>query len=147
MDDDDDRDVAVLARSVDGDATVVRVLRNDLNGGEQLAFTESAQLPAGLGAVAVLSADVDGDGRQDLITVNTGPRGPGSGSVEILRNALAPPPTVCAADFDNNGQVQVADIFAFLAAWFAGQPAAMNFGGVAGVPAVFAFLTAWFAGC
>ena len=39
------------------------------------------------------------------------------------------------------------DIFAFLTAWFAGEPAAYGFGGTAGVPAIFAFLTAWFAGC
>ncbi|MBX3406960.1 MAG: hypothetical protein KF869_09365 [Phycisphaeraceae bacterium] len=54
---------------------------------------------------------------------------------------------VCPADFDNSGTVEVADIFAFLAAWFAGDPAAFNFGGTPGVPAIFAFLAAWFAGC
>jgi hypothetical protein len=43
--------------------------------------------------------------------------------------------------------VQVADIFAFLGAWFQGVPAAVHFGGVPGVPAIFAFLNAWFAGC
>jgi hypothetical protein len=53
----------------------------------------------------------------------------------------------CPADFDGNGQVEVADIFAFLAAWFAGEPAAFEFGGTPGVPAIFAFLSAWFAGC
>ncbi len=53
----------------------------------------------------------------------------------------------CAADFDGNGTRDVADVFAFLAAWFAGEPAAYEFGGTPGVPAIFAFLTAWFAGC
>lgn len=58
---------------------------------------------------------------------------------------LGDPP--CAADFDGNGTREVADVFAFLAAWFAGEPAAYEFGGTPGVPAIFAFLTAWFAGC
>jgi len=56
--------------------------------------------------------------------------------------------SLCAADFDDNGFVQVPDIFAFLSAWFAQSPAA-EFDGVAGisVPDIFAFLSAWFAGC
>jgi hypothetical protein len=54
----------------------------------------------------------------------------------------------CAADFDGNGSVQVPDIFAFLAAWFAEDTAA-DFDGIGGiaVPDIFAFLAAWFAGC
>jgi hypothetical protein len=63
----------------------------------------------------------------------------------VLPGGTPAPP--CAADYDGNGQVQVADIFAFLSAWFAGEPAAFNFGGTPGVPAIFAFLSAWFAGC
>ncbi|MBX3407133.1 MAG: multicopper oxidase domain-containing protein [Phycisphaeraceae bacterium] len=54
---------------------------------------------------------------------------------------------LCAADFDLDGTVAVSDIFAFLTAWFANDPAAYAFGGTPGVPAIFAFLTAWFAGC
>jgi hypothetical protein len=44
--------------------------------------------------------------------------------------------------------VQVPDIFAFLAAWFAEDTAA-DFDGIGGiaVPDIFAFLAAWFAGC
>lgn len=53
----------------------------------------------------------------------------------------------CAADFDGNGTRETADIFAFLVAWFGGEPGALDFGGVPGVPAIFAFLAAWFAGC
>jgi hypothetical membrane protein len=51
----------------------------------------------------------------------------------------------CPADWDGNNQVQVNDIFAFLSDWFAGVPAAQNFGGSPGVPAIFAFLSEWFA--
>jgi len=149
LDADHDLDIAVLARDAQDTAVTVRLLRNDLNGGEQLAFVESAQLDAGLSPVAILTADVDGDGQPDLITVNGGLRGPGSGgSVNVLRNAFTPPPPPCRADFDGNGLVQVPDIFAFLSAWFALDPRA-DFNGIQGVnvPDIFAFLSAWFAGC
>lgn len=54
----------------------------------------------------------------------------------------------CAADFDGVNGLTVADIFAFLTAWFAGNPAA-DFDQMNGltVADIFAFLTAWFAGC
>ncbi|MBX3404969.1 MAG: immunoglobulin domain-containing protein [Phycisphaeraceae bacterium] len=53
----------------------------------------------------------------------------------------------CAADFDGNGEVEVSDIFAFLAAWFNSEPAAYFFGGSLGVSAILVFLDTWFAGC
>jgi len=56
--------------------------------------------------------------------------------------------TFCPADFDHNGTREVADIFAFLAAWFAGSASA-DVDGIPGigVPDIFAFLSLWFAGC
>jgi len=54
----------------------------------------------------------------------------------------------CAADFDGNGVREVADIFAFLSAWFADGPGAdFDGNGTREVPDIFAFLSAWFAGC
>ena len=49
---------------------------------------------------------------------------------------------------DVNGDlvINVSDIFAFLAAWFAGD-ADFDRSGTTGVPDIFAYLTAWFAGC
>jgi hypothetical protein len=54
----------------------------------------------------------------------------------------------CPADMSGDGVLQVADIFAFLNLWFAGDPSA-NFDGVNGlqVADIFAYLNAWFAGC
>ncbi len=54
----------------------------------------------------------------------------------------------CPADFDQNGVREVPDIFAFLSAFFAGDPSA-EFDGQPGisVPDIFAFLSLWFAGC
>ncbi len=62
-------------------------------------------------------------------------------------------PQRCPADFDRDGEVGVADIFAFLTAWFAGPGGAeswrADFDGscTADVSDIFAFLAAWFAGC
>jgi hypothetical protein len=60
----------------------------------------------------------------------------------------APAGELCVADFDENGTVQVPDIFSFLSAWFAGDSEA-DIDGVPGigVPDIFAFLSLWFAGC
>ena len=55
----------------------------------------------------------------------------------------------CAADFDcSGGGPMVADVFAFLSAWFAGDPRA-NFNGTGGINVqdIFDFLAAWFVGC
>lgn len=54
----------------------------------------------------------------------------------------------CRQDFNGNGSTDVPDIFAFLAAWFAGDLRAdFNNNGSTDVPDIFAFLAAWFAGC
>jgi hypothetical protein len=65
--------------------------------------------------------------------------------VIAIADCAAPP---CAPDFNHDGHLAVADIFAFLNAWFAGDAAA-NFDGINGlqVADIFAFLNAWFAGC
>lgn len=54
----------------------------------------------------------------------------------------------CLADFDGNSAVEVPDIFAFLSAWFAGDPSSDIDGDTfVQVPDIFAFLSLWFAGC
>lgn len=60
----------------------------------------------------------------------------------------SPNVAVCPADYDADGLVAIADIFAFLNAWFAGSPDT-DFDGINGlqVADIFAFLNAWFAGC
>jgi hypothetical protein len=55
----------------------------------------------------------------------------------------------CPADFDGSGDLAVADIFAFLAAWFTGDVVLANHNGdcCVSVADIFAFLADWFAGC
>ena len=82
-------------------------------------------------------------------TVTLGLFKPGT-PTEIAFDVPVPTPlgVPCTADFDDNGEVEVPDIFAFLSAWFAGDESA-EFDGVCGiaVPDIFAFLSQWFAGC
>ena len=58
------------------------------------------------------------------------------------------PTTCCPANFNQIDGLSIADIFDFLAAWFAGQPSA-DFNHIDGITIadIFDFLGAWFAGC
>ncbi len=53
----------------------------------------------------------------------------------------------CPADFNQNGTLEVQDIFDFLGAWFAGSPSANFNGGALTVQDIFDFLASWFGGC
>ncbi len=56
--------------------------------------------------------------------------------------------TCCTADFDRNGVVAVADLFAFLSAWLSGSAGTdYDHDGVLGVGDVLAFVGVWTAGC
>lgn len=85
-------------------------------------------------------------GDQYLIRVGVYPNTPGGFGEIHISCIVGQCDTLCPADFDQNGTVDVADIFAFLAAWFQQVPAAWFFGGgEGGVPAIMAFLAEWFA--
>ena len=57
-------------------------------------------------------------------------------------------PFCCGADYNNNGTIEVQDIFDFLDAWFQQVPASdFNHDGFKNVQDIFDFLSAWFAGC
>jgi uncharacterized membrane protein len=61
---------------------------------------------------------------------------------------LARIPAFCYADFNGDSVVNVTDIFAYLAAWFANNPHSdFNLDGAVNVSDIFAFIAAWFAGC
>lgn len=89
---------------------------------------------------------LDATGGQDyLIRLGVYPNTPGGQGALSVSRIDGPCPPTCPADFDASGSVELADIFAFLAAWFAQVPEAWFFGETAGgVPSIFAFLAAWF---
>ncbi len=73
-----------------------------------------------------------------------------AGSFQGVGSACGPvgnPTTCCKANFDGVGGVSVQDIFAFLNAWFASEPATDLDGNGVDVQDIFTFLNAWFAGC
>ncbi len=55
--------------------------------------------------------------------------------------------TLLRADINHDGQISVQDIFDYLNAWFAGDPAADFNGGGLGVDDIFDYINAWFASC
>ncbi|MBY0312245.1 MAG: hypothetical protein K2W85_09255 [Phycisphaerales bacterium] len=58
------------------------------------------------------------------------------------------PGEICIADFDGSGAISGVDIFAFINAWFAGDPLAdVNRSGTLNVLDIIDFLNAWFNGC
>jgi hypothetical protein len=54
----------------------------------------------------------------------------------------------CPADYNNNGIMEVQDIFDFINAWFMGAPTTdFDHSGVLEVQDIFSFLNVWFTGC
>jgi T5SS/PEP-CTERM-associated repeat protein len=144
LDADGDVDLAVLT----GD--VVQILRNDLNGGsgEQLAFTLQEDPIEAPGALLLASGDLNGDGVDDLLTINddaggASPIGPPAGSVTLLL-AIAPVDP-CPADVDDSGDVGFADLLAVLATWgpCAGCAADVDGDGTVGFLDLLMVLAAW----
>jgi hypothetical protein len=97
--------------------------------------------PAGFQSWLALSAL---GGREYLIRLGVYPNTPG-GIGSLLIERIDGPCPICPLDFDDNGMIDVADIFAYLSAWFQELPEAQFFGGGEGVTAIFYFLNAWFA--
>ena len=116
FDSDDDPDLAIVAN---GDALagqperIVKILRNDTVGG-QLAFSPAADQLAGLDPLIVLSGDVNGDGRDDLVTVNesapVGARGSADRADGSGVNVLVAAPAPCGGDVDGDGATTLRDL-------------------------------------
>ncbi|MBY0263584.1 MAG: hypothetical protein K2Q20_14660, partial [Phycisphaerales bacterium] len=73
--------------------------------------------------------------------------GPGErfgGAASVCNAPGAGTTPCCRADFDQNGNRDVADIFAFLSAWFAADPRSDVDGGGRDVADIFSFLSLWF---
>lgn len=99
-------------------------------------FTLLSTVPAPANPSCAVPVDMDNDGDIDMVLTDEI-----ADVLVIMRN-------VCPADFNVSNAVEVADIFSFLNAWFAGNATA-DFDAVGGVTVqdIFAFLNAWFAPC
>ena len=111
-----DIDIAILA---DG---VVKVLRNDLFNG-QLAFTPIPDQPAGTSPTLLRSADLNVDGRDDVVTIaeSTGAMARSGERVADAVNILLAAPEPCAGDVSGNGDTNISD-FNILASDFGCTP-------------------------
>jgi hypothetical protein len=110
------------------------VLRGKLNGGNQNLATASGT------AAAPLTGDV-AFAYQWTLTLN-----PGEKRVLVTKMGLNRP--ACRADFDNSGTKQPADIFAFLNAYFGGEPRAdWTLDDVLAPADIFGFLNDYFGAC
>ncbi|MCP3904708.1 MAG: hypothetical protein GY715_13865, partial [Planctomycetes bacterium] len=112
LNDDGFPDLVVIADDQVG-GTTVYALTNASQFSSMIAFT----LPEAFDALAdpnfVATADFDGDGVVDVVTVNND-EGPSGGSVTVF---LSVPPVACPADLSGNDAVDFADILSIIAAW------------------------------
>ncbi len=100
--------------------------------------------------VFLVAPDCDGDGLNDWFEIDRGEEHPNdewpdidSDDNDVIDSCEVDP---CACDWDGNFFVEVPDIFAFLASWFANEPRAdFDSSGTIAVPDIFAFLSCWFA--
>ena len=117
FDSDGDVDIVLLANDTN-DERIVQLLRSDLNLTGELIFA-SAQPIAIAGVPLIVDyGDTDGDSFEDLIMISdssAGLRGEGgSYDLNISPNTLT---DRCVGDLDFNGEVNVLDLIAVIAAW------------------------------
>jgi hypothetical protein len=147
LDGDGDEDVLVVA-GLDEDRAV-RVLRNNLNDGDELSFTIVTDLAPDPNLKLTATEDLDGNELPDVIAV-IGPAAGGimagrqEGSVEVLLNAGGPE-SVCPADLDGDGEVGITDFLELLGAWGPnpGHPADIDGDGEVGIIDFLDLLAAW----
>jgi hypothetical protein len=130
---DDDVDLAVVVTDELGER-VVRILRNDLiHDGvveDQPTFVVDQDLAQGQDPVLVLAADVDNDGRDDLVAIN-GTGGAAAGAPNEVRSLLNFSTTCHWSCGDDDGQVGIVDFLALLSQWgVTGTSCDFNGGGV-----------------
>ncbi len=128
--------VGMSAASTFGSGQRAFIWRADI-GMRDLNTLLSSVVPAGYTLTEARAVNSTG-------TVVAGGSSTPTGGVEAWVSTV----TICAADFNLSGTLEVQDIFDYLTAWFAGDPAT-DFNGVNGleVQDIFDYLTAWFAGC
>jgi len=121
----------------------------DMNGDSFVTPADRAYLEEFILANDGTASDVDGQVNGEVVLENIGPNFnvldiTGDGAIGALDTGWFQFPAPCRADWDQNGAIQVSDIFAFLSSWFAGQ-GDFDLNGWNEVPDIFAFLSEWFA--
>lgn len=110
-DGDGDRDIAVVTSDDTRSGEFIRLIRNDLVPADgQLVFTPWQDVQTGDDPTFVLPADVNGDGLDDLVTLNTisnALRGVSTSQVTVLLNAYQGP---LPGDVDGDGLVNMTDL-------------------------------------
>lgn len=166
LDGDMDLDAVVVANNPAGTGRLLKVLRNDSSNQSgiqpaQVAFSQLADVASGAGPFAVLNADVDADGRPDLVTVNSTNLRNTPNSVQIVRNGLPSPAlTAGACCFGSSCVVVQALQCSSSGQTFLGAATTCNAAGVFNAPCckadfnrvggvtiqdIFDYLNAWFA--
>jgi glucose/arabinose dehydrogenase len=105
---------------------------------------------AGQSTVAALAAGPDGLYFSDLYPDTPGgnPTATGASVWRVRWTGVRPCVGGCAADFNADGSLTPTDLFAFITAYFAGNPTAdFDGSGVRGPEDLFTFFAAFFAGC
>ena len=84
-------------------------------------FANEAAYDEGLNPILIAKGDIDGDGHDDLVSINQVQSfaGGSSNNVFLRQSEVA---VGCPADFDGNGQVSVLDLLDLIAAWGATGP-------------------------
>ncbi len=129
LDEDNDADIGVVASTEEG--LMVKVLRNDTNGGSQLILSDAETLDTSGTPLLVSAGDLDGDDDADLITINEfaaselsgGVAGNPFSAVTILPNSANIAP-ILVGDINGDGMVNGADLGLLLSAWGSSDPAA-----------------------
>lgn len=144
LDLDADTDLVSIVADVDAEPTT-RIIRNDQNDGDQLTLATAIDLGSGGDPALVIVGDINGDGLDDLVAVNSAEEeapGPGA-TLGVLLNATQA--AGCAEDLNGNGIVNGADLILLLGAWGSnpGGPPDFDGDGIVGTPDLLTLLGAW----
>jgi hypothetical protein len=139
-------DLAVVADDPDLGPSV-QVLKNTSTFPGEVRFAAPVAFGVEAQPLFVVSADFDGDGVADLVTVNADPEEPTGGSVTVLITEPTSP-LACPADLDGDGVVRSDDMMDLLNGWGPCDPelpcrADLNGDGEVGIVDFLLLLATW----
>lgn len=109
IDGDSDTDLALVVNTPDGLSRELVILRNDLDEDGALVFATPETVELGdVTPVQVFAADLDGDGLEDLVTLNVETEGGGQ-DLSFFINGIS----LCPPDCDGNGTLNILDFVCY----------------------------------